>query len=123
VVRTLAPALAGGNSAVLIASEKYPLPAITLAEVFATSDVPKGVVNVLTGIRTELAPWLASHMEVDAMDISGIGSSPAAKRLKSELRLLAVENLKRVADFETDVAPERITALMEAKTIWHPVGI
>jgi acyl-CoA reductase-like NAD-dependent aldehyde dehydrogenase len=123
VVRTLAPALAGGNSAVLIASEKYPLPAITLAEVFATSDVPKGVVNVLTGIRTELAPWLASHMEVDAMDISGIGSTPAAKKLKSELRLQAVENLKRIADFGTHTSPDRITALMEAKTIWHPIGI
>lgn len=123
LVRTLAPALAGGNTTVLIASEKYPLPAITLAEVFATSDVPKGVINILTGIRSELAPWLASHMEVDAIDISGIGSTPAAKKLKSELRLLAVENLKRVADLGTDVAPERITALMEAKTIWHPVGI
>lgn len=123
LVRSLAPALAGGNSAVLIASERYPLPAITLAEVFATSDVPKGVINVLTGIRSELAPWLASHMEVDAMDISGIGSSAAAKKLKAELRLLAVENLKRVTDFGTDTTPERIIALMEAKTVWHPIGI
>jgi len=123
LVRTLAPALAGGNTTVLIASERYPLPAITLAEVFATSDVPKGVVNVLTGIRTELAPWLASHMEVDAMDISGLGSTPAGKKLKSELRLQAVENLKRIADFGTSTSPGRITALMEAKTIWHPVGI
>ena len=123
LVRTLAPALAGGNTTVLIASEKYPLPAITLAEVFATSDVPKGVINVLTGIRSELAPWLASHMEVDAMDISGLGTSAAAKKLKSELRLLAVENLKRIFDHGTSTSPERIIASMEAKTIWHPIGI
>ena len=123
VVRALAPALAGGNTAVLIASEKYPLPAITLTEVFATSDVPKGVINVLTGIRSELAPWLASHMEVDAMDISGLGTSAAAKKLKSELRLLAVENLKRIFDHGTSTSPERIIASMEAKTIWHPIGI
>lgn len=123
IVRTLAPALAGGNVAVLIASEKYPLPAITLAEVLATSDVPKGVVNILTGRRAELAPWLASHMEVDAMDLSGIGSTPASKKVKSELRLQGVENLKRIADFAESTSPERIIALMDAKTVWHPVGI
>lgn len=123
VVRTLAPILAGGNAAVLIASEKYPLPAITLAEVFATSDVPKGVINILTGIRSELAPWLASHMEVDAMDISGIGNSAGAKKMKSELQLQGVENLKRIADFGTSTSPERILAWMETKTVWHPIGI
>ncbi|MGA0866394.1 MAG: aldehyde dehydrogenase family protein [Candidatus Nanopelagicaceae bacterium] len=123
IVRTLAPVLAGGNAALLIASEKYPLPAITLAEVFATSDVPKGVVNVLTGIRSELAPWLASHMEVDAIDISGIGKSSADMKLKSEIRLQGVENLKRIFDHGVSTTPERILSFMETKTVWHPIGI
>ena len=123
VVRTLAPVLAGGNTALLIASESKPLAAISLAEVFATSDVPKGVVNVLTGKRKELSPWLASHMEVDAIDISGLGASAASKKMKVELRLQAVENLKRIGDFETSVSLQRIIAFMEAKTVWHPIGI
>ena len=123
IVRTLAPVLAGGNTAILIASEKYPLPAITLSEVFATSDVPKGVINVLTGIRSELAPWLASHMEVDAIDISGIASSSVEKKMKAEIRLQGVENLKRISDHGLSTAPERILAFMETKTVWHPIGI
>lgn len=123
VVHSLAPVIAGGNSAVLIASESKPLPAITLSEVFATSDVPKGVINVLTGKRSELAPWLASHMEVDALDISGLGNTTAARKVKKELRLQAVENLKRVVDYDEKVSLQRILALMEAKTVWHPVGI
>ena len=123
LIRSIAPALAGGNAIVVIASEGRPLPAITLSEVFATSDVPKGVINILTGIRSELAPWLASHMEVDAIDISGIGSNPAAKRMKNEIRLQSVENLKRIADFEEEVSLPRILAFMEAKTVWHPIGI
>ena len=123
VVRTLAPVLAGGNTALLIASESKPLAAISLAEVFATSDVPKGVVNVLTGKRKELSPWLASHMEVDAIDISGLGASATSKKMKVELRLQAVENLKRIGDFETGASLQRIIAFMEAKTVWHPIGI
>lgn len=123
IVRTLAPIIAGGNSAVLIASESKPLSAITLSEVFATSDVPKGVINVLTGRRAELAPWLASHMEVDAIDLSGLGDTPAARRMKNELQLQSVENLKRVVDYKESTSLQRIIAFMEAKTVWHPIGI
>lgn len=116
LVRSLAPIIAGGNTSVLIASQSRPLAAITLAEVFATSDLPAGVVNILTGIKTELAPWLASHMEIDGLDLSGIDSI-------AELRVSGAENLKRIHTFEKDVSPERILAFMEYKTIWHPVGI
>jgi acyl-CoA reductase-like NAD-dependent aldehyde dehydrogenase len=116
LVRSLAPIIAGGNTSVLIASQSRPLAAITLAEVLATSDLPAGVVNILTGVKTELAPWLASHMEVDGLDLSGIDSI-------AELRESGAENLKRIHTFEKDVSPERILAFMEYKTIWHPVGI
>ena len=107
----------------LIASESKPLSAITLSEVFATSDVPKGVINVLTGRRAELAPWLASHMEVDAIDLAGLGDTPAARRMKNELQLQSVENLKRVVDYKESTSLQRIIAFMEAKTVWHPIGI
>ena len=116
LVRSLAPIIAGGNTSVLIASQSRPLAAITLAEVLATSDLPAGVVNILTGIKTELAPWLASHMEIDGLDLSGIDSI-------AELRVSGAENLKRIHTFEKDVSPERILAFMEYKTIWHPVEI
>lgn len=117
LVRAMAPALAGGNTVVVLASERYPLSAITLSEVIATSDVPTGVINILTGIRSELTPWLASHMEVDGLDISG------EKSRSVEIRTLATENLKRVADFGSSTSPNRILALMDQKTIWHPIGI
>lgn len=117
LVRAMAPALAGGNTVVVLASERYPLSAITLSEVIATSDVPPGVINILTGIRSELTPWLASHMEVDGLDISG------EKSRSVEIRTLATENLKRVADFGSSTSPNRILALMDQKTIWHPIGI
>ena len=117
LVRAMAPALAGGNTVVVLASERYPLSAITLSEVIATSDVPAGVINILTGIRSELTPWLASHMEVDGLDISG------EKSRSVEIRTLATENLKRVADFGSSTSPNRILALMDQKTIWHPIGI
>lgn len=117
LVRAMAPALAGGNTVVVLASERYPLSAITLSEVIATSDVPAGVINILTGIRSELTPWLASHMEVDGLDISG------EKSRRVEIRTLATENLKRVADFGSSTSPNRILALMDQKTIWHPIGI
>jgi acyl-CoA reductase-like NAD-dependent aldehyde dehydrogenase len=127
LVRSMAPALAGGNTVVVIASESRPLSAITLSEVLATSDVPAGVVNILTGIRSELAPWLASHMEVDALDISGIieprGKASGKKSMHEEIRTLATENLKRIADFGDSRTPDRIVALMDQKTIWHPIGI
>jgi len=118
VVQSLAPVLAAGNTAVLVASEKFPLPAISLSEVLATSDVPGGVVNILTGITAELAPWMASHMDVDAIDASGL--SPAQEK---EARLQGVENLKRIFAFKADQTPQRVLAFMENKTVWHPIGI
>ncbi|MGH9112364.1 MAG: aldehyde dehydrogenase family protein, partial [Acidimicrobiales bacterium] len=125
---------------VVVASERAPLPAITLAEVLATSDVPGGVVNLLTGRPTEIAPWLASHMDVNAIDLCGI----ADVELAAELEAAAAENLKRVvrpwrADPDrvafgaepTLVEPswtdepglDRMLPFLETKTVWHPVGI
>jgi acyl-CoA reductase-like NAD-dependent aldehyde dehydrogenase len=118
VVRTLAPVLAGGNSAVLIASENYPLPAITLGEDLATSDVPGGVINILTGKSTELAPWVGSHMEIDGVDVAGLN-----KKQEEELKLVGADNLKRIFRFNPDNYPERILSFMEQKTVWHPIGI
>ena len=117
-VRTLAPVLAGGNSAVLIASEAYPLPAITLGEVLATSDLPAGVVNILTGKTSELYPWVGSHMEIDGVDVAGL-----SKKQEEELKLVGADNLKRIAIFSAINHPERILSFMEQKTIWHPIGI
>ncbi len=118
VVRTLAPVLAGGNTAVLIASESYPLPAVTLSEVLATSDIPGGVVNILTGKTAELAPWVASHMEIDGVDVAGI-----SKKQEEELKLVGADNLKRVFRFAPTNNPERILSFMEQKTVWHPIGL
>ena len=118
VVRTLAPVIASGNSAVLIASESYPLPAITLSEVLATSDVPGGVVNILTGKITELAPWVGSHMEIDGVDVAGL-----SKKQEEELKLVGADNLKRIFRFSPTNHPERIISFMEQKTVWHPVGL
>jgi acyl-CoA reductase-like NAD-dependent aldehyde dehydrogenase len=117
-VRTLAPVLAGGNSTVLIASEAYPLPAITLGEVLATSDIPASVVNILTGKTSELYPWVGSHMEIDGVDVAGL-----SKKQEEELRLVGADNLKRIARFSAINHPERILSFMEQKTIWHPIGI
>ena len=117
-VRTLAPVLAGGNSAILIASESYPLPAITLGEVIATSDVPGGVVNILTGKASELLPWVGSHMEIDGVDVAGLN-----KKQEDEIKLVGADNLKRISRFAPGNHPERILSLMEHKTIWHPIGI
>ena len=118
VVRTLAPVIASGNSAVLIASEGYPLPAITLSEVLATSDVPGGVVNILTGKITELAPWVGSHMEIDGVDVAGL-----SKKQEEELKLVGADNLKRIFRFSPTNHPERILSFMEQKTVWHPIGL
>ena len=117
-VRTLAPVLAGGNTAVLIASESYPLPAVTLSEVLATSDIPGGVVNILTGKTAELAPWVASHMEIDGVDVAGL-----SKKQEEELKLVGADNLKRVFRFAPTNNPERILSFMEQKTVWHPIGL
>ena len=118
VVRTLAPVIASGNSAVLIASESYPLPAITLSEVLATSDVPGGVVNILTGKIAELAPWVGSHMEIDGVDVAGL-----SKKQEEELKLVGADNLKRIFRFSPTNHPERILSFMEQKTVWHPIGL
>ena len=118
VVRGLAPVLASGNSAVVVASERRPLPAITLSECCATSDVPPGVINILTGVTSELAPWMASHMEVDGIDISGLDP-----KCDADIRKSGTENLKRIHRFKSENSPERILSFMEYKTVWHPIGI
>lgn len=113
----LAPVIVSGNTAVLVASHDLPLPAISLAEVLATSDVPAGVVNILTGSATEIAPWLASHADVNALDLAGAGDIDWI-----ELQIAAAETLKRVLP-PVDGVPAamlgRITAFTETKTIWH----
>ena len=118
VVRTLAPVLVGGNTAVLIASENFPLPAITLSEALATSDLSGGVVNILTGKSAELAPWVGSHMEIDGVDVAGL-----SKKQEEELKLVGADNLKRIFRFNPENHPERILSFMEQKTVWHPIGI
>jgi acyl-CoA reductase-like NAD-dependent aldehyde dehydrogenase len=117
LVTRVAPALTGGNAVVAVASESQPLAAIELAEAVATSDVPGGVVNVLTGYRSELGPWLASHMDVNALDLAGSdGDTP-------ELERAAASNVKRVVRGRSDVqSPWEIAAFVELKTVWHPVG-
>src|SRR5205823_6476677 len=117
LVSRLAPALTGGNAVVALASEAQPLAAIELAEALATSDVPGGVVNLLTGHRAELAPWLAGHMDVNAIDVTG------ADGLAPELEKLAAENVKRVVHGTPTVqSPWEIAAFLELKTVWHPIG-
>jgi acyl-CoA reductase-like NAD-dependent aldehyde dehydrogenase len=125
LVSVLAPVLATGNTVVLLASETRPLPAITLAEVLATSDLPGGVVNLLTGRVAELAPVLAAHRDVDALDLAG---APAS--LVAELERAAVTNVKRVLlpqasepDWAEAPTPRRMLAFVETKTVWHPVGL
>ncbi|CAN5841031.1 aldehyde dehydrogenase family protein [soil metagenome] len=124
LVSVLAPVLATGSTAVVVASEPHPLPAVTLTEVLATSDVPGGVVNLLTGHVDELAPVLAAHADVDAMDLTGIDGDA------TELEQAAAGNVKRVlrtpvaaVDWEADPGVERLRAFLETKTVWHPVGV
>lgn len=116
LVSALAPALVSGNAVVLIASEQYPLSAISFAEVLATSDVPGGVVNILTGSPAEIAPWLADHADVNALDLAG-----AADLDWIELQMRAAETVKRVLEpGEIVASPQRIAAFTEVKTVWHP---
>jgi len=114
----LLPPLVGGNAVVAVASETRPLAAIELAEALATSDVPGGVVNLLTGQHGELGPVLASHMDVNAIDLCGAdGDGP-------ELERLAAENVKRVVHGRADVqSPWEISSFLELKTVWHPLGL
>jgi acyl-CoA reductase-like NAD-dependent aldehyde dehydrogenase len=116
LVARVIPALVGGNAVVVVASEAHPLAAIELAEAVATSDVPAGVVNILTGHRAELAPVLAAHMDVNAIDVTGADGDVAA------LEVLAAENVKRVVRAREDRSPWEIGAFMELKTVWHPLG-
>jgi acyl-CoA reductase-like NAD-dependent aldehyde dehydrogenase len=118
LVSRIAPVLTGGNAVVALASETQPLAAIELAEAIATSDVPGGVVNLLTGHRAELAPWLASHMDVNAIDITG------ADGLRKDLEVAAAENVKRVVRGRADSQSlYEISAFLELKTVWHPIGV
>jgi acyl-CoA reductase-like NAD-dependent aldehyde dehydrogenase len=114
----LLPPLVGGNAVVVVASESQPLAAIELAEVLATSDLPGGVVNLLTGHVAELAPVLAGHMDVNALDLAGADGDVA------ELERLAAENVKRVVRGAADAqSPWEISAFLELKTVWHPIGV
>lgn len=123
LVSVLAPVLTTGNTAVVVASQLRPLPAGSFAEVLATSDLPGGVVNLLTGFTVELAPWLASHRDVNAIDLTG-----AASEARAELQVAAADNVKRVfvprsTDWAADPGLQRLNAFTETKTVWHPIGV
>ncbi|WP_432157045.1 aldehyde dehydrogenase family protein [Streptomyces sp. bgisy153] len=122
LVSVIAPVIATGNTAVVIASEKSPLPALSLGEVLATSDLPGGVVNVLSGRTAEIAAPLAAHQDVNAIDLAG-----ADETLATELEIAAADNLKRVlrpqpVDYARTPGTDRMTAFLETKTVWHPTG-
>ena len=124
LVSVVAPVIATGNTCVAIASEPHPLTAITLGEVMATSDLPGGVVNVLTGPVAEIAPWLASHMDVNGIDLTGVADDVLAR----DLEAAAAENLKRVRrpgleDLLDEPPLDRMTRFLELKTVWHPMGL
>jgi acyl-CoA reductase-like NAD-dependent aldehyde dehydrogenase len=124
LVSRVAPVIVSGNTAVVLASERWPLPAITLAEVLNTADLPGGVVNVLTGVTAELVPFLAGHMDVNAIDLTGLKG-----HLRPEVEQLCADNVKRVISGSTEdwfsdgaQSPYAVTAFMEMKTVWHPMG-
>jgi acyl-CoA reductase-like NAD-dependent aldehyde dehydrogenase len=125
LVSVVAPLIVTGNTVVVIASEDNPLTAITLGEVMATSDLPGGVVNVLTGSQAEIAPWLASHMDVNGIDLTGVEDA----ELATELEVAAADNLKRVrrpapaTDWLAEPGLDRMTQFLETKTVWHPIGV
>jgi acyl-CoA reductase-like NAD-dependent aldehyde dehydrogenase len=123
LVATVAPVIVTGNTAVVVASETAPLPAISFGEVLATSDLPGGVINVLTGFTAELAPWLATHRDVNAIDLTG--AQPGAR---ADLAAAAAENVKRVYVPKSSAFPaapglSRLNAFVETKTVWHPIGV
>jgi acyl-CoA reductase-like NAD-dependent aldehyde dehydrogenase len=117
-VDSIAPVITSGNSVIALVPGASAVPAMTFAEVLATSDLPHGVINILTGSHDELAPWAASHMDIDGMDISGID-----KKKRAGLKEAGAENLKRIHHFDDAQSPNRIYAFMEAKTVWHPIGV
>lgn len=125
LISVVAPVVVTGNTCVVLTSYDRPLPAVALAEVLATSDVPGGVVNLLTGGLAEVAPWLASHLDVNAIDLSGVTD----QQLATDLQVAAADNLKRVMradaaelDWDVDPGTGRMTAFLETKTVWHPIG-
>jgi acyl-CoA reductase-like NAD-dependent aldehyde dehydrogenase len=117
LVSRLAPALCGGNAVVLLASEPHPLPAVELAECMQTADVPHGVVNILTGKGEELLPWLASHLDLDVLDVTGVPDDSL-----TEVESKSAENVKRIVRGGSERSPYEATAFMEMKTVWHPKG-
>ncbi len=132
LVSRLAPPLVAGNAVIVLASETRPLPAVTLTEVLATSDVPGGVVNLVTGYRKELVPVLAGHVDVDALDTWGVPDA-----MRTDVELLAADSVKRLSrragsvnearfdwlDQRATERPEWIAAFLEMKTVWHPIGM
>ncbi len=128
LVSRIAPALVGGNTVVAITSESKPLAAITMGEVFETSDVPGGVINLISGLKSELVPWLAAHMDVNAIDATGVNEEMFAAVQKT-----AAENVKRVVRFDGESvgwndasrsqSPYAIFDFQEMKTVWHPMGM
>lgn len=122
LVSTVLPAIVTGNTVVAVADESAPIPAVTLAEILATSDVPGGVVNLLTGSAAEIGPWLASHLDVNGIDLAGAGDTAV------ELEAAAAENLKRVLrpdteDWSAEPDLSRLARWTETKTVWHPIGV
>jgi len=127
LVSVVAPVIVTGNTAIVMSSYPRPLPAVTFAEVLATSDVPGGVVNILTGDAATTAPWLAAHMDVNGIDLTGIAGDA---ELATSLEQAAAENLKRVRrapdaepDWTADPGIAAMTAFLETKTVWHPIGV
>jgi acyl-CoA reductase-like NAD-dependent aldehyde dehydrogenase len=128
LVSRIAPALVGGNTVVAVTSESRPLAGITLGEVFQTSDVPAGVINLISGVKSELIPWLAAHMDVNAIDTTGVAAEGIAAVQRS-----AAENVKRVVHFDAggigwsdgrrSQGPYAIFDFQESKTVWHPIGM
>ncbi|HZE41406.1 MAG TPA: aldehyde dehydrogenase family protein [Stackebrandtia sp.] len=124
LISVIAPALVTGNALVVLASQERPLPAITLSEALATSDLPGGVINLLSGKVSELTPWLASHMDVNAIDLAGVDDP----ELVRDAEIAAAENLKRVVrpasvDWYADPGVDRLRRFVEIKTVWHPAGV
>jgi acyl-CoA reductase-like NAD-dependent aldehyde dehydrogenase len=127
LVSVLVPVIVSGNTAVVVSSFARPLPAVVLSEVLATSDVPGGVVNLLTGSAATIGPWLASHMDVNAIDLVGVAGDV---ELATALEVAATENLKRVRrapsaepDWSVEPGIDAMTDFLETKTVWHPIGV
>ncbi len=127
LISVVAPVIVTGNTVVVVSSFERPLPAVTFSEVLATSDVPGGVVNILTGSAATIGPWLASHMDVNALDLTGVAGDA---QLATDLEVAAADNLKRVRrapaaepDWSVDPGIDTMTTYLETKTVWHPIGV